>query len=59
VPGFDIAGTVEATGSAVTRFAPGDEVFGLMNLLLAYGPGKSRGEPRRVCPEPFRRPRED
>jgi NADPH:quinone reductase-like Zn-dependent oxidoreductase len=29
VPGSDIAGTVEATGSAVTRFAPGDEVFGL------------------------------
>ena len=29
VPGFDIAGTVEATGNAVTRFAPGDEVFGV------------------------------
>ena len=29
VPGFDIAGTVEATGSDVTRLAPGDEVFGL------------------------------
>jgi NADPH:quinone reductase-like Zn-dependent oxidoreductase len=29
VPGFDIAGTVEATGSAVTLFAPGDEVFGI------------------------------
>ncbi len=29
VPGFDIAGTVEATGSGVTWFAPGDEVFGL------------------------------
>ena len=28
VPGSDIAGTVEAIGSAVTRFAPGDEVFG-------------------------------
>ncbi len=28
VPGLDIAGTVEATGSAVTRFAPGDEVLG-------------------------------
>jgi NADPH:quinone reductase-like Zn-dependent oxidoreductase len=29
IPGFDIAGTVEATGSAVTRFGPGDEVFGI------------------------------
>lgn len=28
VPGFDIAGTVESIGSAVTRFAPGDEVVG-------------------------------
>jgi NADPH:quinone reductase-like Zn-dependent oxidoreductase len=29
VPGFDIAGTVDSTGSAVTRFTPGDEVFGI------------------------------
>ncbi len=29
VPGFDVAGRVVATGSAVTRFAPGDEVFGI------------------------------
>lgn len=28
VPGTDLAGTVEAVGSAVTRFAPGDAVFG-------------------------------
>jgi NADPH:quinone reductase-like Zn-dependent oxidoreductase len=28
VPGFDLAGTVAAIGSAVTRFAVGDEVFG-------------------------------
>jgi NADPH:quinone reductase-like Zn-dependent oxidoreductase len=28
VPGTDLAGTVEAVGSGVTRFGPGDEVFG-------------------------------
>jgi NADPH:quinone reductase-like Zn-dependent oxidoreductase len=29
VPGLDVAGTVVATGSAATRFAEGDEVFGI------------------------------
>ncbi len=28
VPGLDLAGTVAAVGSAVTRFSPGEEVFG-------------------------------
>jgi NADPH:quinone reductase-like Zn-dependent oxidoreductase len=29
VPGMDVAGTVVETGPEVTRFAPGDEVFGM------------------------------
>ena len=29
VPGADLAGVVEAVGAGVTRFAPGDEVFGI------------------------------
>jgi NADPH:quinone reductase-like Zn-dependent oxidoreductase len=29
VPGLDVAGTVVTVGSEVTRFAPGDEVFGM------------------------------
>jgi NADPH:quinone reductase-like Zn-dependent oxidoreductase len=29
VPGMDVAGTVVETGPEVTRFAPGDEVFGI------------------------------
>ena len=28
VPGLDVAGTVTAVGSAVTRFSAGEEVFG-------------------------------
>jgi NADPH:quinone reductase-like Zn-dependent oxidoreductase len=35
VAGLEFSGTVEAVGSAVTRFAPGDEVVGWGNRALA------------------------
>jgi len=35
VPGFDVAGKVSAVGSEVTRFVPGDEVYGIANGSFA------------------------
>jgi NADPH:quinone reductase-like Zn-dependent oxidoreductase len=35
VPGLDVAGTVEAIGGGVTRFAVGDEVFGISRGAFA------------------------
>ena len=39
--GWDISGTVVATGSAVTNFKNGDEVFGMVNFI---GQGKAYAE---------------
>lgn len=39
VPGWDLAGTVDATGDGVTGFRPGDEVVGLLHWFARGGPG--------------------
>src|SRR3954465_1245077 len=41
VPGRDLAGAVEAVGSAVSEFQPGDEVFGSGRGALAESCGKT------------------
>ena len=35
IPGLDLAGTVEAVGAAVTRFVPGDNVYGEVGSAYA------------------------
>jgi NADPH:quinone reductase-like Zn-dependent oxidoreductase len=37
VPGWDVAGTVEATGPAVPEFSPGDEVIGYVRKDVVKG----------------------
>jgi NADPH:quinone reductase-like Zn-dependent oxidoreductase len=44
VPGTDLSGVVEAVGPAVTRFAPGDEVFGESMRGLSWRNGGAYAE---------------
>jgi len=51
IPGMDLAGRVEAVGTGVTRFQPGDEVFG--SYSGAYAEYAS-GPQDRFAPKPAR-----
>lgn len=44
VPGTDLAGQVESVGKNVTRFAPGDEVFGETHMELQWRNGGAFAE---------------
>jgi NADPH:quinone reductase-like Zn-dependent oxidoreductase len=49
VPGADVAGVVEAVGENVTRFQPGDEVFGIaMGSYAEY----ARAVEKKLAPKP-------
>ncbi|MDX7527594.1 alcohol dehydrogenase catalytic domain-containing protein, partial [Enterobacter hormaechei] len=37
VLGWDLSGVVEAVGIGVARFAPGDEVFGMLSYPFGHG----------------------
>ena len=55
VRGTEVAGRVEAVGSTVTRFRPGDEVFGVCEGSFAeYAPARED----RLAPKPPSRSRE-
>src|SRR3954464_1449676 len=48
-PGHNLAGTIEAVGTSVTAFAPGDAVFGIGEASFA---GYARARPDKLAPKP-------
>lgn len=49
VPGMDVAGVVDAVGNNVTRFRPGDEVFGIAKGAFAE---YARARENKLAPKP-------
>ena len=49
MPGFDVAGIVESVGADVTRFRPGDAVFGMTDGATAEF---ARAAEAKLAPKP-------
>jgi NADPH:quinone reductase-like Zn-dependent oxidoreductase len=54
IPGFDLSGTVEAVGDRVTRFRPGDDVFGMPTPFVGAYAQYARAAAADLAPRPDR-----
>ena len=53
IPGSDISGVVEAAGSAVSAFRPGDEIYGVINKRYTGGYAEyALAEAGMIAPKP-------
>ena len=54
IPGFDLSGVVESVGHEVTRFRPGDEVFGMPTPFVGTYADYARAPAADLAPKPQR-----